>query len=287
MPLYPTPTGVRMAWDRDGSVGLAINGSTVNTTFSAAQRQALNDEIDPGSAFSISNSGASNYCCIIFPELRTITHFFIAFNRNSGSQTKTFQYSLNTTNGVDGTWTSLNSGIAETPTTKPGFRTVTALTGQPIASVKGVRILCPTSGAGSDQWFAFHMYGTKTSTSDRLELWHPTIDASLAGYPSFFDWTDQPQSSSAVKSFRLKNLSGTLTASTITVSADELDGQSPTLASQTTFRYNGGSYSATASLASLAPSTISLVFDMQLTLSASAVLGLTTQRLIASATTWS
>lgn len=169
------------------------------------------------------------------------------------------QTSPDTTNGVDGTWTDLLTGssalvgpIAEaenTPTTSIDGTTGQAasmpaindmyrrlksvedvgifeMTGPATRQVRGLRFVRTTAIIGSNsvlgngpQKVVLHLYGESDTTAmdDRLAFWSPIVDLPVT--TMHFDWGDTPLASSADKSFRIKNLSDTLTANAILIDA--------------------------------------------------------------------
>jgi hypothetical protein len=203
--------------------------------------------------------------------------------------------STDTTDTINGTWTTV-PGITGTP-----FANANTLTGSytnplaipyfrdtpgpytlptPLTNVKFLRFWIADTLNWGVYWNHIHLFGKPTTVTDRIDLWHPTVDAPLSDYPGFFDWSDSPRSSSlAARSFRVKNRSTGLSASGIVIAATSLNGLSPTLESGTQFRYNAGAYAATATVPGpLAPGAISALIDVKVDVPATMALGLTTQR---------
>jgi len=272
---FPDVPAARIPYDRDGSSAYQVVESTgaIVSTASAAQMKALNNEGTDGWV-SIGNGQS---LILFFAQPMTISHHFID---TFGGGTPTIKYSLDATNPSDGTWTlwgNLSPGGSGS-----AYRTAIRNLGT-VSGVKAVRLVM-ASGPSSPTMF--HIYGTPTASSDRLELWHPTLDQPLSQTPAWLDYGDVPRTTVVTKSFRIKNLSSTLTASTITVGAEAPTDTSPTYVSQTEFSYNGGAYGATAALPSLAATSISQVFTSRLTTSASTVVGPWCQRYYATAASW-
>ena len=273
---YPDAPANRMEVDTDGTVGALITSGGTITVLTATQMQNLNDESD---STTIASPGTNGFTAYVFPELRDIAAVF--FSHSTGNAT--ISVSTNTTNGFDGTWTTVLAAAARTSATQPNYRTGIELA--TAGGIKGIRSLSSSTGTPR----TFHVYGKNTSlNSDKLELWHPTLDQPLYQTPAFLDAGDTMRSTTADLTFRLKNLSASLTANTITVNAQALtDAASPTMVSGITFDYNGGGFAATASVGSLAPGAISAVFTLRHTVPSNAVLGIWTQRVVASAASWS
>lgn len=273
---YPDAPSNRMEVDLDGTVGASITSAGAITTLTNAQLQSLNDESD---ASTVPTPGTNGFTAYIFPELRDIVAVF--FSHTTGNAT--IAVSSNTTNGFDGTWTTVLTAGARTLATQPTYRT--GIEAAAAAGIRGIRALSSSTGAPR----TFHVYGYNSSlVANKLELWHPTLDQPLYQTPAALDAGDIMRNTTTNLTFRLKNLSGTLTANTITVNASALtDATAPTMVSGISFDYNGGGFAPTASLASLAPNTISAVFTIRHTVPSNVALGIWTQRVVASASTWS
>lgn len=282
---YPDIPAPRIPYDRNGTMVTKItvsNGSIA--TLTQTQIQQLNDESTSGLNVSLGDWRIA----LIFPEPVDIAAWFVDPSHNSGLSSLTADTSTDTTNGFDGTWTSQGSYV-DGATLPTGYRN--SIETRSIANVKAVRFRAAYSGAGTNggaMMNSIHIYGVPaaTASTDRLEFWHPTLDQPLSATPAFFDWGDRPRSTEVIRQVRVKNLSSALTASTITVGIQALTDTSPTVTSQHTFAYNGGAYSATCAIASLAPGEISQSIDVRQTILATAVLGLWAQRIYADAGGW-
>lgn len=275
--LYPDVPGPRIAYDRDGSSGVSFTGAGAVTVLTAGQLATLNDEDNDAVA-----PGSGGGIAILFPQLTTIIGWFTSKGNLAGAAS--FFTSVDTTNGFDGTWVQFSTALTNNQNINPGHRQLIK-TATPVANIKAIRV---NAAGGTHGYEAIHVYGYPDASSDRLEFWHPTLDQPLRTTPAYFDYGDVPRSAANIeRDFRLKNLSVSLTANTITVGAEAATDASPTYVSQTEFRYNGGSYAATASLGSLAPDTISNVFTTKFDISATAALSIWVQRYYADASSWS
>lgn len=286
---YPDPPNPRMAYDRDGTQVYSISGSNP-TALAAGTVTALNGE---NGQYNV-NPFESIFVGWVFPEPRTLTNWYIAVY-GSGSAGKNFQYSTDTTNLIDGTWTMINTSplrhnTAGSGDVKPAYRELANIGspgGGPIANIKGLKLEGSGGGAYTNRLKHVHLYGYPTTLGgDRLEFWHPTLDQRLSVTPAHFDWGNRPRDTTATKQVRVKNSSATLTANTITVGIEAITDASPTKVSQHTFSIGGGAFASTVSIASLAPGQISGVIDVKQTLTASAALSLWSQRLYANAASW-
>lgn len=282
---YPDAPSWRMAIDRDGTQGYTINSSSVITQLSAAQLQALNDESD--SYVEVGNSAEANVkLMLIFPELRDIDGYFIDMDSSNFPISAVIEVSADTTNGVDGTWTQIGSGTATLggDSVVPAFRSVVSVTQ---LAQRAIRVLRTSSESGTLRVSAFHLYGEPVpgENPDRLALWHPTLDERVT--PAYFDWGNTPRSSSGDRLFRVKNLSSTLTATSVRVAMDTLTDGTPSVPGQHSLSYGGGSFLAQVNVGNLAPGTISGPVTLRRITPSNAQLGLFAFRVFAEATSWS
>jgi len=277
---YANVPAARIPYDRDGSVGVIINSTNQATVMTSGQMMTINNE---SSADSVSPGSGIWYVAILFAQPMTIGGTFHACY-TGGHNTVTTYISTDTTNGVDGTWTTFRSAIYN-PTVTPDYRT-SIFSAAAVSNVKAIKY-----NIGSiPQLYCIHVYGTPSAyTGDKLVFWHPTLDQALDVTPAYFDYGDVAQNAAAIeRDFRLKNISSSLSANSITVSCEAPTDSSPTTyVSQTAFRFNGGSYGPTASMATLAPGEISSVFTAKLAPVATSALSVWTQRYIAEAANWS
>lgn len=287
---YPNVPSWRLAYDRDGTQGYVISGDLQTVTqLTSAQMKALNDE----SATSQVQSALNGYMMFWFPETRDLDGYFFRFAWGSG-QNPSFgvEVSANTTNGVDGTWTSIRAYGAvtsENGLTSPDYRSniasITAL------GIRAVRFRAWVQYISEGQWVqTVHLYGEPIpgANPNRLTLWHPTLDQRIV--PAHFDWGDVPRSSSADKQFRVKNLSSTLTANSIRVAQEiltDVSAGNPSVPGQHSLSTDGSTFLAQVNVGNLAPGAISGVVTLRRNTPSNAQLGLWAHRVFAEATTWS
>ena len=281
---YPDVPSWRLAYDRDGSQGFLINRASAVTQLSGAQMIALNDESDGTISTGWSSSGG--WLAIIFPELRDLDAYFVsqAVNATIGG----VAVSANTTNGLDGTWTSVlayPSSVPWTQLTVPNYRNAIVSTSS--LAIKAVRFEFSSIGNAVSTIGAIHLYGEPIpgANPNRLALWHPTLDQRVT--PAHFDWGDVPRSSSADKTFRVKNLSSTLTGNSIRVAQEILTDTTPSVVAQHTLSYGGGSFLAQVNIGALAPGAISGVITLRRVTPSNATLSVWAHRVFAEADTWS
>lgn len=255
---YMNAPALRQAFDRDGSVGAQISNTGLITAMTATQLRELNSEAESGPTLVANTLSIA----VIFPTPLNLSAVFVAM---AGTTPASIWTSKDSTNGVDGTWT-LRSPLANRQRdVKPNYRVATELVslagGTDSQDVVGVKI---TSSSVFTTLRALHVYGdpSNAATPDRLQIWHPTLDEPLGA--AALDWGDVPRSSSADKSFRIKNLSGTLTANNIEVYVESLNPGTPSVAAMHTLSVNGGAtFLISQSIASLAPGAISGVFILR------------------------
>jgi hypothetical protein len=282
--LYPDHPSWRMAWDKDGSVCVKINpndGLPVDLTM--AQMQALNDEGPTAGPQFGDRQQAWDWCVIIFPELRDIDAMFVQHTGNYA--VRNLQVSTDTTNGVDGTWTVVNAGdFGYTGLVKPAYRTNIA--SSTILAIKGLRFQAGFGGLSSvGNIQTIHLYGEPAPDENlqRLEIWHPTLDERVP--PAHFDWGDTPRGSSADQTFRVKNMSPSLTAHSIRVYLEALTDTVPSVPAQHLIS-QGGSFLAQQNIGTLAPLAISPALTLRRVTPSNAVLSLWDFRMMAESLDW-
>lgn len=277
----------RMKLDSDGTVALFLPGPTsplVDITSALAALQNV-DGVAAYTSASI-NSGVSGYISLLFPEARTVKGVFWALEQNNGANAYAptrVEYSTDTIDGVNGTWTTLGNvgffSTASLPTIYPNYRS--GIGAVNVANVKGLRFVGAPTSNGAVYLRTLHVYGSRPIASiDRLAFWHPTTDAEISG--AALDWGDVPRANiTGTRSFRIKNLSATKTATTLQVAVQNLTGSpfgTPGLQVST----DGGTtwLSTTPSLGSLAPGAISATIMARLSTDSSLVTQARSARLV-------
>lgn len=284
---YPDSPSWRLAIDKDGTTGFYISNTNVITSFEAGALAALND--DSYSTGLATGLGASAWACLLFPVLMDIDAVYVeaslvgegvATYRRPGS----IKTSVDTTNGVDGTWVTRSVGSAIAYTGKEAMRN--DIVSSTWGGIKGVKFEGANLGGGL-VFQVMHLYGEETAgqSLDRLALWHPTLDQRIT--PAYFDWGNVPRGSTADRTFRVKNLSSTLTAVTPRVAMDVLTDASPSFIGQH-FIGKSGTFLAQQNIASLSPGAISSeVLTLRRVMASNAQLSLWSMRVFAEATSWS
>jgi len=281
---YPDVPSWRIPWDKDGTQ-VYWNGDNIFDPplgpVSNANMRIMNDENDSTVAFGYPASNYNFTAMFLFPQPMNIYALFASLPYDNGSSGPAMvQYSRNTTNGVDGTWTD-TVNPTDYSVVNPYWRTsITTISGA--TSVTAMRF-----GAGNlytKNIRACHWFGEIASGNpDRLEVWHPTLDQRIGA--AAFDWGDVPRSSTEDRQFRIKNLSGSKTANNVNLTMEALTDASPSLPPQFTTS-NGGSFNTTTNIGGLSPNQISSVCTVRRITPADAALSLYALRMNAVATSW-
>ena len=241
---YSDAPSRRMAIDDDGTVGLSqvvldgIRQSVVDV--SAANKENLNDE-EAGDVLTTGGGSNDMKLIWIFPELREFDGYF-ARGKDAGDPFDG-EYSGNTTNGWDGTWTEFRASASEgTLVVIPDYRD--DITSQAVSNVRSVRFH-NFGGGGGAGWSACHLYGEISAgeTPDRL-LWFDNDDDLEFSLPQ--DYGDVPRGSAEDHVVYLKNNSAGLSANSVQVTAEDLF-----LGSGSWYTFDDGTgFASTKSLAS-------------------------------------
>lgn len=289
---YPDVPAPRMAYDRDGTIGLRVNYTLgTSTQLTAGELTNMNDESDSTvMTISPSNNNQQWGVVLVFPQPRDITGYSMFFELTQGGTIQGVESSTNTTNGIDGTWTNhgnyVNSGNIVT-----AILMRTSITSLSVAGIRAMRWLNFSGAGGARNVRGLQVFGAIATgeTPDRLRMWHPTLDEPLDDNNSadgaFFDWGDIQRNTTSDKTFRIKNNSAALTANSIVISQQTPTDTSPAVNSQFTFS-DGGAFAASIDIGNLAPGAISPVITKRFIRPSNAVLSLWTSRTIANPTSW-
>lgn len=283
---YADPPGPRIMYDIDGTaVYWAVDSGGVGgvvTALSGASLTAMNNESED----TYPAPTSSNWSLImIFPVAMDIIAYHYSARSGwsvSGYGPSSLERSNDTTNGIDGTWTNVTSTIVGNSSSQvsPTYRN--SITSLSIANVKAIRF----RGVTQYQHFrTLHLYGAPTATTnDILAFWDPVSDQALGG--AALDFGDVPQTNTSTKTFRIKNMSATLTANTISISDSAPTDFSPSVPPQYEYSLDGINYSQAVNISSLIPGEISQVVTMRKTTPSNAALGLHALRVTAQASSW-
>ncbi len=281
---WPALPAVRMAWDVDGTILRHRTRGGVWSTQIESVRNSMNDEDFDYFAWELmQNSGEEQYLAWIFPEMRTLTHYFWSEANNQSGGVFEHQYSVDTTDGSDGTWVSVGQvATRHVGLMLPYFRSaLTAFTVNSGNPIKGIRIRHVSNTSTDYQLltYAAHWYGSKVTPAG-LVFWDPTTDVVLG--PTGFDFGDLNQGAVATKTFRVKNNHGSQTANNIVVSAVDVSGTM-----DLEFSIGGGAYNTDLNIGNLAAGATSGVVTARRTVPAGETVRQQAVRISAVATTWS
>lgn len=280
---YPAPVGYRMPYDKDGTAGFYILNGII-TTLTPSQMIAWNDE-SVGLGFSTSIN-PPQYIGLIFPELRDLQGYYIMTTNVNPANLAT---STDTTNGLDGTWTVrlVNPVRDENSTTQGIWRT----NAQSLSynGIKAIRFQATNQYNDPMSYRIFHVYGKIAAgqNPNRLIFWDATLDTDLsAAALDPGSAGDVTRGQTYDKTFRIKNNSTTMTATDTIISFEVLTDVTPSLSSQFSLSYNGGAFSGTCTIPSLAPGAISLPITLRYIVSDTAQTAPAYPRLAAEPTTY-
>jgi hypothetical protein len=278
---YPDVPGRRMAWDGDGSVLTMRLSADGGATYGEVQdhggsRAEINDE-DSVDSIGGGVSGSARIVAVFFPELREFDGFFA--RTSTASRIDVLQTSGNTTNGIDGTWTTESADYPDTGVSVLDLYR-SSITAFARSNVRAVRMAWASNTAPLR---AMHIYGdiTPGETPDRLLF---IDEATGLEFTAAKDWGNVPRGGSEDLEWRIHNNSATLTATTIQYSAEALY-----LGSAAWYTHTlpaGATFQATRQVASLAPATTSgLILTRRIT-PAGETLGPHAARLLLNVASW-
>lgn len=289
---YPDPPGFRIPWTMDGSVLVGLNrdsgrsGGATSSGYSTggdllgSVDAAPNDYVIGGNEQSgtpaLSGAATLTYNAvsanaIVFPRPMTLTGIRLNVGNGDGVASLVNVWtSEDTTNGEDGTWTQRLSA-ATGDTRNVAARQYAAFAA---SNVRGIRFIGTWA---SNQGYTYStnapviLYGYYPETGDKLEAWSPTTNTRLD--PKTLDFGDVPRSSSSDKSFRVKNLSGSLTAKDVQVSLASTRATTPPVAEQFVMSTDGMVWVPALTLGNLPPGSISDVIQLRRITPSNASLG--------------
>lgn len=278
--VYPDVPTRRIPYDRDGSAGFYAQNSSTAVALSAGQMQNLNVEAGVSALLTSSFSSGANtgFVGFIFPQNMDIVAYYIQY---LDMVVYDYQTSTNTTNGTDGTWTSIGPFVAG-PNNVDDYRDSIQVLGSPLTNIKAIRFRTGGSLSSASRFYTVHLYGTPTVTSTfGLSIWHPTLNQEVTG--AYFDWGDVAQSSTGTRQFRVKNQHPSLTAQGISVSMEALTPGSPSIVAAHTFSTDNVTYTSSIAPADLAAGAISPILYIKRTLPSNAPLSVWAGRIVAAA----
>lgn len=232
--VYADIPGTRFALDQDGSVMKWRNFTTSSAWTDVSGSLVETQKVTTANYAAVgSNPATANHhqVAIAFPEARSINGIYAHLGFNVATvtpQNLTWEYSTDTTDGTDGNWSTftvtfnaLASHDEVGDSSKPYYRSDVATVS--LSNVKGIRVRW--NGNNGSTWdyriYVLHIYGSRPITGvDRLAFWNPSTDNALTA--AYLDFGDIAQGTSVTRQFRIKNISGSLTANSISIAVSDL-----------------------------------------------------------------
>jgi len=279
---YPDVPGPKLALDKDGTQWFRYTSAAVGTPLTSTEITQVNDWTTGGP-----DPGSGGWVAAVFPEKRDLAGVNARVNQPGGALNSSVvvETSTNTTNGTDGTWTTaatiLDAELRET-IAGPKGRAIVSIAA---LGVKGLRVRM--TGGNSFGGLTVHVFGKATAgqSVDRLAFWHPTLDQEVTG--AYLDWGDVKRNTTETRTFRIKNLSTTLTANSPRVAMEVLTDTTPSVVGQHALSADGSTWVSQYTMGNLAPGAVSAVLSVRRTTPLTAAPSLWSMRLFAEATTWS
>lgn len=286
---YPDVPSRRMAYDGDGSVFLFRRTETAsypwqevsddNTALinSENSAQALTG-FDPAGQFNNHNGELA----LIFPELREIDGLFFQTNKGTANFITAVDASTDTTNGFDGTFSSVIANYTDVADVIDSWRdNITSLAE---SNRRALRINFLGYKGANMSFRMLHIYGEISAgeTPDRL-LWFD--DNTGLEFTADVDYGFTPRGGSEDIDIRLRNNSAGLTANTVQYTAEDLYQDA---AAWFTATLPGGStFQATQQIASIAPATTTGVIVLRRITPGDQTPGVYAARELANVASWS
>lgn len=280
MATYPSPPGPRIPYEADGTQ-VYILPSDRASSVSSDSVSFLNNE-----SYSTSDSlrlpVASGYrASFLFPYAYDISGICVISDHSS--VTATPSTSVDAVGPWEGTWVPRSvANVVATTTAAVRTATRTNITN---VSWRGVKALNFTFGAYSTRAVqAIHLYGRPSNPSKHLTLWHATDDSPAP--MSSLDWEDKGRGGVYETSFRVKNLSTTLNAYTVTVSSDAPTHGTPDIGAMLFFSTDRVTWRGVLPIGAIAAGTTSTRLYVRLVLPTDAPLDGWVQRIKFDAGSW-
>ena len=256
---------------------------------SPAQKRITNNDAITD-VYNIPNSGTT-YLALLFPERRSLNGVF--FNHGSNVTVTGAEWSNDTTDGLDGVWTTVGGVTSYNLTDKRVLRT--HINTPTVSDATAFRLVL---SLGSNRGIRnLHVYGAiaPNQSPDRLRVVDMT-NTSTTGDDSTptgediaaqLDFGNIPQRNSATRQFKVVNNSASQTANNITVSLDAPADASPSLIGQYQISTDNVAFANAVNIGSLAPGADSGSLYLRNVVANNASLSVWSARILAQATDWS
>lgn len=276
---YPDVPGYRFAYDMDGTS--VVYWRTALSSYLSPNSSQLRTINDANPIVGWGGLGGDGHLILLFPEIRSISGILLNYSRNN--PIGALQWSSDTSNGIDGAWTTIAAWTSPLVTSNNAdLRNL--ITAVSVPAVTALRFY-NMGGYAGPAILNLHIYGSipTTSSPDRLRI----VDISNNDIAAQLDFGDIRQRNNITKQFKVVNNSTTQTANNITVTFDVPYDATPTLVGQYQLSTNNTTFANAINIGTLAPGASSATLYLRDTVSSSANLGLWSLRLVASANTWS
>lgn len=260
-PNFSPPPSRRIAYDRDDTEVFyyQTNDSGI-VDMVLGDKQTLNNESDDSvdlatQAIMAAETDERRVLAFLFTQAVQLLDARIIYDMDVVN-TCNVEWSDDTTNGRDGSWTLEAAGITVSKMAagvRPEYRNNIASVGA-AAAHKGWRfVFDPTGASGSLEMMCVHLYAEEHGPDDRLAFWDGSSDEEMVLDQ---DFEDNARGSRYQGTLRIKNVSGSKTANLITLAVEQgpSSGRPDTW---TLLSTNGIDYSAQVSLGNLGPGTLS------------------------------
>jgi len=263
---YPDVPSRRIGWDADGTVLLVRRTQTASYPWqeqSAATKAvfnaedsvaALENELDDLNQFN----NHDGELALIFPELRELDGLFIQTNKGTGNFITAIDASGDTTNGFDGTFSSVIANYTDPADVIDSWRdNITSLAE---SNRRALRVTFLGLKGSNMSFRMMHLYGEISGgeTPDRL-LWFD--DVTGLEFTADIDYGFTPRGGSEDVLIRLRNNSAALTANTVQYTAEDLYQDAATWFTATL--PGGSTYQATQQISSIAPATTTGIITLR------------------------
>lgn len=292
---YPDAADRRIPYDIDGTVVYVCGGSHTDpnlNTMLFKGSTALRDTQDEDSDEIFFNTNGpilpdnQDFAVFIFPQPMDLRAAYYVLS-GADPYVINVKYSTDTTNGIDGTWSTLHAdGEGTGGGTETGYRTHYV---EFVANAaRAVTWQVPRgTNLNKGRAYTFHLYGKISAgyTPDRIKV----IDYDAAAeFTKVHDWGDTPRGITLEKTFKLENASTSLTANNVKLNFDDLTYVADTWH---TLKDWGGSFSTGFTITSISPSATypansSEYITMRLTIPSTEQLSLRAPRMVIATSSW-
>lgn len=217
----PAPPGFRLGYDLDGTTGKVVKGSLFEDLVQA-DLAALNDEDQDGIELDTLLGLADASLVLLLPYTTNLTGIFVV---GSGLTPGSIEVSSDTTDGIDGTWSTYTASWSLYGRARPDYRFTPVVD---VSDVKGIRF--NQTADGTPRIESLHLYGERTDQTDRLVVWDPDFDSPLSA--GAFNFGVMVEGQSAYTVFRLHSTAARSVYYGLTLSSEEpspLPGDPPVI----------------------------------------------------------